>query len=249
MTPEYVGDMRGLGFRDLSADDAVAFRIHGVTPEFVREMGDLGFPDLSADDVVAFRIHGVDPGFVRELRGLGYTTLSADDLTDFRITRGLTPEAIRDMNARAGRRLSPDDLIERRIHGDDGRLSMMTLRLPRPAAISAAIILWATLAPSPAPAVPPAGGIGGRWLIDFDRDGSVQLTLKRRENGHGSWNSSDDYRREDFQGLTVPAGSVDVPARFALSRDAGTITFEGMLNDAGGSGHFTFAPARSIWRP
>ena len=119
---------------------------------------------------------------------------------------------------------------------------MMTLRLPRPAAIAAAIVLWATLAPSPAPAVPSSGGIAGRWLIDFDHDGSVQLTLKRRENGHGSWNSSDDYRRGDFQGLTVPAGGADVPARFTLSRDAGTLTFEGMLNDAGGSGHFTFAP-------
>jgi len=35
---------------------------------------------------------------------------------------------------------------------------MMTLRLPRPAAIAAAIVLWATLAPSPAPAVPSSGG-------------------------------------------------------------------------------------------
>jgi len=72
---------------------------------------------------------------------------------------------------------------------------MTTLRIRHTAAIAAGLVLAAMLAPSSARAVPPAGGIGGRWLLDFDRDGTVQLTLKRREAGHGSWNSSDDYRR------------------------------------------------------
>src|SRR5262245_51581767 len=72
--------------------------------------------------------------------------------------------------------------------------------------------------------------VTGRWLLDFDTDSSIQLTLKQRESGHGNWSSSDDYRLEDFRGLVRPQGSADVPATFEMVRDAGTIRFEGQLN-------------------
>ena len=81
----------------------------------------------------------------------------------------------------------------------------------------------------------------GRWLIDFDPDGTLQLTLKRKANGHGSWNSSDDYRVKDFQDLQRPSGTTEVPAHFQMVRDAGTFTFDGQLNASGGAGHFSFA--------
>lgn len=81
----------------------------------------------------------------------------------------------------------------------------------------------------------------GRWVLDFEPDGSIQLTLKRRADGHGNWSSSDDYLTKDFRGLQRPAGSAEVPARFEMVRDAGTITFEGQLNESGGSGRFSFA--------
>src|ERR1700754_1640614 len=108
-------------------------------------------------------------------------------------------------------------------------------RFAGPAMLFALITVAASATPSPR-------GVYGRWLMDFDRDGSIQLTLKRRDTGHNSWNSSDDYRRSDFQGLTVPTGAADVPTKFTLPRDAGTISFEGVVNDAGGSGRFTFEP-------
>jgi hypothetical protein len=84
--------------------------------------------------------------------------------------------------------------------------------------------------------------ITGRWLIDFDEDGSLQLTLKHGARGHGSWNSSDDYAVKDFRGLQRPSAREEVPARFELVRDAGTIAFEGHLSSSGGSGRFSFSP-------
>ncbi|HEY3203714.1 MAG TPA: hypothetical protein VGL03_08635 [Thermoanaerobaculia bacterium] len=84
--------------------------------------------------------------------------------------------------------------------------------------------------------------IQGRWLIDFERDDAIQLTLQRRSDGHQSWNSSSGFSLRDFQGLRRPAGAADVPVRFEMLRDAGTISFEGQLNESGGGGRFRFAP-------
>lgn len=82
--------------------------------------------------------------------------------------------------------------------------------------------------------------IEGRWLLDFDRGGRVELTLERR-GGHRSWNHSSDYRLEDFRGLARPEGTAETPVSFELVRDAGTFVFEGRLDQSGGSGRFSFA--------
>ena len=41
-------------------------------------------------------------------------------------------------------------------------------------------------------AAPEAPAIQGRWLLDFEKDGSVQLTLERRSPGHHG-SSSDTH--------------------------------------------------------
>ena len=87
-----------------------------------------------------------------------------------------------------------------------------------------------------------AAPTSGRWILDFERDGSIQLTLKRRADagGHGNWSSSSDYETRDFRGLQRPSGSSEAPARFQMVRDAGTISFEGQLSESGGAGRFSF---------
>jgi hypothetical protein len=41
--------------------------IHGVTPLFVKEMAELGYKNLSIDQLVQLRIHGVDAEYVKEM--------------------------------------------------------------------------------------------------------------------------------------------------------------------------------------
>jgi len=105
-------------------------------------------------------------------------------------------------------------------------------------ATAALVGLALSLAPAKASAA-----IEGRWILDFDRDGGrAQLTMKRNDRW-GNWSSSHGIDLSDFQGLTRPGSSSEVPARFALVRDAGIITFEGRVDSQGGSGRFAFAPA------
>jgi hypothetical protein len=44
-------------------------RIHSVDGKFVKDMKDQGFSNLSIDDLLKLRIHGVDSEYIRRMRG------------------------------------------------------------------------------------------------------------------------------------------------------------------------------------
>ena len=118
VTPDYIRQMRAAGW-DLSMDDLQASRIHGATPEFAAAMHKLGY-DLDFDDLVSFRIHRVTPDFIAELRNLGYKDVPADDLVAMRIHR-VTPEFIRELEAAGYTGVPVSKLVSMRIHGVDAK--------------------------------------------------------------------------------------------------------------------------------
>jgi hypothetical protein len=149
VTPEFIREMRSLGFTTLSADDLIGSRIHKVTPEFVREiraagwdlslselqsssmhgatpafaeqMRAAGYPNLRHSDLVSFRIHRVTPAFVRELAELGYRDLPASKLLSMKIHR-VTPQYIRELRDLGYSNVPVDKLISMRIHKIDPAL-------------------------------------------------------------------------------------------------------------------------------
>lgn len=113
ITPDYIREMRSLGFNDLDADDVIATRIHKVTPDYVRQMRAAGW-DLPLDDLQASRIHGATPEFAAEMRKLGYD-LEFDDLIAFRI-HGVTADFVNRLEALGYANVPADDLLAMRIH-------------------------------------------------------------------------------------------------------------------------------------
>lgn len=114
ITPEYIREMRSLGFKDIDAEELVATKIHKVTPQFVRDMRAAGW-DLSLEELQASAIHGATPAFAEEMRKLGYGNLSHDDLVSFRIHR-VTAEFIEELRKLGYNKVSADDLVAMRIH-------------------------------------------------------------------------------------------------------------------------------------
>jgi beta-lactamase regulating signal transducer with metallopeptidase domain len=103
------------GFTDLTVDEAVAMRIHGVTPAFVREIHAAGLRP-NADQLIAFRIHGVQPDFVRQIQSFGFSDLNPDRFIELRI-HGVTPEMIRNAQTRFKKNLTLDQIVQLKISG------------------------------------------------------------------------------------------------------------------------------------
>jgi len=75
------------------------------------------------------------------------------------------------------------------------------------------------------------------WSVkDVER---IQLNMNRE---HSNWGQ--DFKISAFEGLSRAQiiSASDVPVKFALRRDAGTISFDGSFRDGEGAGHFTFTP-------
>ena len=116
-------------------------------------------------------------------------------------------------------------------------------------AVSASVPGIATAAGTPAGAgtrtAAQAPTVEGTWttrVSDRDSDNRVQVRLERdRDGGHSTQGFRIDVAALD--GLTMDQASGTASnVRFALVRDAGTITFEGNIRDGRGTGFFSFAP-------
>jgi len=113
VTPAYIRSIEAAGYKP-NVDDLVAMAIHGVTPEYIAQMKAQGFK-LDVDDLVAFKIHGVDASTIAAIRAMGYKP-DADDVVAFQI-HGVTPETVRAMKSLGYGDPTLDQLVALQIHG------------------------------------------------------------------------------------------------------------------------------------
>jgi hypothetical protein len=118
VNPDFIQEIRGLGFTDLNVDQLIKMRIHGVGPDFIEEMRGLGF-SADVDALIKLRNHGVNAEFVQEMQELGFDRLPADQLVKLR-THGVTPDFIREMRDLGFTDDDVDELVKLRIHGVNG---------------------------------------------------------------------------------------------------------------------------------
>jgi len=103
------------GYTDLTVDEAVSMRIHGITPAYVRDLRAAGIRP-TVDQLISFRIHGVQPDFVREIQSSGFPDFNADKLIELRI-HGVTPESIREARTHFKKNLTLDQVVALKIQG------------------------------------------------------------------------------------------------------------------------------------
>lgn len=111
---DFIGGLAAAGYQNLSVDQLITFKIHGVTPEFVREMETVGLRHPTPDELVTMRIHDVSPEFVNQLKAAGFSGLSIDQLVSFKI-HGVDPARLAEMQKLWGK-LSPDRVLTMQIH-------------------------------------------------------------------------------------------------------------------------------------
>lgn len=115
---EYIKAMKEAGFDDLSVEELIQLRIQGVAPEYVKEMKAAGFARLSAEELLQMRIHGVDAEYAREMNAAGFGELAIERLLQLRI-HGVDPDYAKEMKAAGFGELAIDELLQLRIQGVD----------------------------------------------------------------------------------------------------------------------------------
>jgi beta-lactamase regulating signal transducer with metallopeptidase domain len=109
----FVGGIAALGYKDLSVDQLISLKIHGVTTEYVRELLAAGLK-LKVDEIVNFAIHGAQPADIVEMEKLGYK-LTPSEIVNMYI-HGLTPEFTRQMKSAGYGTPNFEQLISFKIH-------------------------------------------------------------------------------------------------------------------------------------
>ena len=79
-----VNEVRKSGIQ-VSEEELIAFRIHGVTPAFIASVEKMGYKGLEPEQLVAMRIHGVTPEYINEMKSRGLKNLTIDQLVNLRI--------------------------------------------------------------------------------------------------------------------------------------------------------------------
>jgi beta-lactamase regulating signal transducer with metallopeptidase domain len=109
----FAGGIAALGYKDLSVDQLISLKIHGVTTDYVRELLAAGLK-LKVDEIVSFAIHGAQPAEIVEMQKLGYK-LTPDEIVTMYI-HDLTPEFTRQMKSAGFGTPAFEQLISFKIH-------------------------------------------------------------------------------------------------------------------------------------
>jgi beta-lactamase regulating signal transducer with metallopeptidase domain len=89
----YIKSLAAAGLSNLTADELIAMKIHGVTADYVDQTRRF-VVDPSIDDLIAMKVHGITPQFIREIQSAGLDTRVANDFIAARL-QGITPEVVK----------------------------------------------------------------------------------------------------------------------------------------------------------
>jgi hypothetical protein len=110
---DWVQSLQQLGIHGMDSGNLIALRIFHVDPAFVHGLTSLGYEVPDADKLVGLSVQGVNADEVRQIRALGFQP-TLDQLVQIRIFK-VTPDFIRNMQARGFKNLTIDKLVQIRI--------------------------------------------------------------------------------------------------------------------------------------
>ena len=113
---DYIAELRRLGYTNLTVDELIDLKSHGVTIEFIEGLKSEGLTNLSVEQLLKLRAHGIQPDLIRSLKASGYSNLGIDQLLKLRM-HGVTPQFVSEMGAAGFPRLPLESLVAARQHG------------------------------------------------------------------------------------------------------------------------------------
>ena len=114
----FVTELKALGYPLPSIDMAIRLVDHGVSIKFIKSLGDVGYKNLSFDALIRAKDHGVRSDVIEAFNSSGHTNLSLDHVIRA-VDHGVGPAFIKAMSEVGFNKLSLDLLIRLKDHGVD----------------------------------------------------------------------------------------------------------------------------------
>jgi bla regulator protein blaR1 len=116
VTPQLVRELKAQGYDKLTVEQLLRLASNGVSTQFIKELKDAGLEQAPIESLVRLQTHDVSARFIKELGELGYKNLSADQLTRV-ASHGVTPQFIRGLQSAGYGELAIDEIVRARDHG------------------------------------------------------------------------------------------------------------------------------------
>jgi beta-lactamase regulating signal transducer with metallopeptidase domain len=116
VTPDYVKALRDAGYDRLAVRELIAMKDHGLAPEYLREMAGAGYSGLPAREIIGMRNAGVSPDYVSALKAAGYSALPVRTIIALK-QQNVSPEYIKEMRDAGFDKLTPQELVGLRSQG------------------------------------------------------------------------------------------------------------------------------------
>ena len=105
----YIEGLQSAGLKDLTVEQIIALKIHGVTPDYIRDIRAAGV-EASGSELLALKIHEITPEYIRGLAAAGFANLHVHDYLAAKI-QGVTPEFIQGIRSHGFKDLTLHQLI------------------------------------------------------------------------------------------------------------------------------------------
>lgn len=116
VTPEYIQQMRSIGFGDLPLRDIISFKVQDVTAGYIEKMRGAGLGELTAHDIVSLKVQSVTPDYVSAMRAAGVNVKTARDAVSLKV-QNVTPDFVRQLAAAGYDKLTVRDLVRLAVSG------------------------------------------------------------------------------------------------------------------------------------
>lgn len=113
---ENYGNYSDLGYKNLTVDQLIELRDHGVSEDYLKGLNAAGYKNVPLKKAVELKDHGVDVDFINSITAAGYKNLSLNDFIELK-DHGVSTDYITDLANQGYKNLPLDKVIELRDHG------------------------------------------------------------------------------------------------------------------------------------
>ena len=114
--PGFLAALAAAGYQDLSVEEIIEMKNHGVNAQFIQDMSENGWGKLAPNDLINLRNHGIGGQYLRDLKAAGIKGLTLDRAIELR-NHGVSAKHITEIHSLGFGPYNEREILEMTSHG------------------------------------------------------------------------------------------------------------------------------------